>query len=248
MLFNLIRRLSKQIIAAWKQRVGAKVLPLLTTVRLAGLGLAAIALWVFAKIAEEVLEKETQAFDTSVLLSIERLHTPWLDPIMLFLTGLGDPTILVSVCVGVSLFLVWRKQRSEAMTIASAAIGALGLNLLLKNLFARARPQLWERVVDVRYYSFPSGHAMLSMVIYGLVGYLLASRFRTWRRTIATVTTVFILLIGFSRLYFGVHWLTDVIAGYAAGMVWLVTCVLSLEIWRQRSQLKSKGNPTQNIE
>ncbi len=237
MLFDLIRNLSKQVIAWWRQKVGLKLQPLLTTIRLGGLVLAAIALWLFTYIAEEVFENETQAFDANVLLSIRSLHRSWLDPIMVFITNIGDPRVLLVICVSLSVILVLRHYKAEAMTIAIAGFGALGLNFVLKNLFARARPELWSRIVDVTNYSFPSGHAMLSMVMYGLLGYLLATRFYQWRGVIATISTLLILLIGFSRLYLGVHWFTDVIGGYAAGLVWLVTCILSLEIWRQRHDL-----------
>jgi membrane-associated phospholipid phosphatase len=240
MLFDSIRQFSQHILDLWRRSIGPKLLPLLATVRLVGLALAAIALWLFAYIADEVLETETQSFDTNILLSIQQIHRPWLDTIVRLLTNLGDPTLLVGACGALSLLLLWRKQKSEAMTVAIAAVGALGLNLLLKNLFARHRPELWSRVVDVRYYSFPSGHAMLSMVIYGLIGYWLATRFHRWRGAIAALTTLLILLIGFSRLYLGVHWPTDVIAGYAAGFVWLVTCILSLEIWRQKNHGKKQ--------
>jgi len=132
------------------------------------------------------------------------------------------------------VIILWvRKHRSSATTIAIAGAGGIGLNILLKQLFARARPQLWERTVDVRFYSFPSGHAMMSMVIYGLLSYFLASRFPRWRVGIFSLTLVLIAAIGFSRLYLGVHWPTDIIAGYTAGLVWLISCILSLEIWQQ---------------
>lgn len=237
MLFDWIRDLSRKLIVWWQHNVGLKLQPLLTAVRLGGLALAAIALWLFTYIAEEVFENETQAFDAHVLLSIRSLQRLWLDPIMVFITDIGDPRVLLVICVGLSAILLIRHRKAEAMTIAIAGFGALGLNFVLKNLFARTRPELWSRIVDVRNYSFPSGHAMLSMVIYGLLGYLLATQFYRWRGVIATLSTLLILLIGFSRLYLGVHWLTDVIAGYAAGMVWLITCILSLEIWRQRHDL-----------
>lgn len=243
MLFDLIRNLSKQVIAWWRHKVGRKLQPLLTTIRLGGLALAAIALWLFTYIAEEVFENETQAFDANVLLSIRSLERSWLDPIMVSITTIGDPRVLLVICVVLSVILILRHYEAEAMTIAIAGFGALGLNFVLKNLFARTRPALWSRIVDVTNYSFPSGHAMLSMVIYGLLGYLLATQFYRWRVAIATISTLLILLIGFSRLYLGVHWPTDVIAGYAAGLVWLVTCILSLEVWRQRLDL-TKSKPS----
>jgi membrane-associated phospholipid phosphatase len=78
----------------------------------------------------------------------------------------------------------------------------------------------------------------LSMVVYGLLGYLLATYLRNWRLSIGSLTVTLILSIGFSRLYFGVHWPTDIIAGYAAGFVWLITCVLSIKIWHHRAAIQ----------
>jgi len=211
----------------------SKIRSLISIIRLAGLAVAALAMWGFATIAEEVLEKETYAFDKSILLDIRSLHTPLRDRLMLGLTFLGEPNLLLILSVSLGIILWVRKHRSEATTIAITGAGAIALNLLLKTLFARARPQLWERTVDVRFYSFPSGHAMISMVIYGLLGYLLGSRFPKQRWLIYSLTVVLVAAIGFSRLYLGVHWPTDVIAGYAAGLIWLMACIFSLEIWKQ---------------
>ncbi|MEG4499737.1 phosphatase PAP2 family protein [Microcoleus sp. F10-C6] len=215
----------------------SKIRSLISIIRLTGLAVAALAMWGFATIAEEVLEKESYAFDTSILLALRELHAPLGDRIMLGFTFLGEPNLLLVICLSLSIILLGRNHRSEAATIAIAAGGAIGLNLLLKKLFARARPQLWERVVDVRFYSFPSGHAMISMVIYGLLGYFLGSRFPKQRWLIYSLTVVLVAAIGLSRLYLGVHWPTDVIAGYTAGLVWLITCILSLEIWKELRSL-----------
>lgn len=214
----------------------SKIRSLISIVRLTGLAVAALAMWGFATIAEEVLEKETYAFDTSILLALRKLHNPLLDRVMLGLTFLGEPNLLLAICVSLGILLLARKHRSEAATIAIAGTGAIGLNILLKQLFARARPQLWEHAVDVRFYSFPSGHAMVSMVMYGLFGYFLAVRFPRQKWWIYSLTVVLIAAIGFSRLYLGVHWPTDIIAGYTAGLVWLIACILSLEIWKQSRQ------------
>lgn len=224
----------KWLLRVWRQRVGQRILPLITTVRVLGLVLAALALWGFYQIADEVLEKETQAFDTQVLLTIAQWHRPWLDRCMVLVTDLGQPTILVIASLLLSGLLLWRQRRSETMALAVAAFGAVLLNTLLKNLFTRDRPELWQHIVDVQFYSFPSGHAMVSMVVFGMIGYLLARQLRRWRSWIAGWTVLLIAAIGFSRLYLGVHWPTDIVAGYAAGFVWLETCILSLEIWKHR--------------
>lgn len=211
----------------------SKIRSLISIVRLAGIAVAALAMWGFATIAEEVLEKETYAFDTSILLALRKLHAPVLDRIMLGFTFLGEPNLLLAIAVSLGILLLVRHHKSEAATIAIAGSGAVGLNILLKQLFARDRPQLWERAVDVRFYSFPSGHAMVSMVMYGLFGYFLAARFPKQKWWIYSLTIVLIAVIGFSRLYLGVHWPTDIIAGYTAGLVWLIACISSLEIWKE---------------
>lgn len=211
----------------------SKIRSLISIIRLGGLAVAALAMWGFATIAQEVLEKETYAFDTSILLYLRSLHTPLRDRVMLAFTFFGEPNLLLALSVSLGIMLWVRKHRSEATTIAVTGAGALGLNILLKQLFARARPQIWERTVEVKFYSFPSGHAMISMVIYGLLGYLLGSRFPKQRWWIYSLTVILVAIIGLSRLYLGVHWPTDIIAGYTAGLVWLIACIYSLEVWKQ---------------
>jgi len=228
--------LSRRILRVWRERVGPRILPLLTTVRFIGLLIAAFSLWGFYEIAEEVLERETQSIDTRILLTIRQWHTPLLDRVMVVMTNIGNPSVLLVASLLLAAFLLWRKQRAETVTLAIAAVGALGLNTVLKELFARSRPELWQRTVDVNFYSFPSGHAMMSVVVFGIIGYLLATHLPRWRIVIATGTVLLVCAIGFSRLYFGVHWPTDIVAGYSAGIVWLVACVLSLEIWKRRYQ------------
>jgi membrane-associated phospholipid phosphatase len=236
----MIRQLGQTLTRFWRQSVGRRILPLLSTVWGAGLLVAAGALWTFYEIAEEVLQKQTQAIDTQVLLTIRQWQRPWLDQVMVAVTTLGQPSILLASSLVLTFLLLRRKRVAEAIALAIVALGGLGLNLLLKNLFARDRPVLWERIVQVDLYSFPSGHAMMSMIIYGAIGYLLAVQFPQRRVWIAGVTGLLIGAIGFSRLYLGVHWLTDVLAGYAAGLVWLLVGGLGLEIWKQY-QAKRQG-------
>ncbi|XGV95117.1 MAG: phosphatase PAP2 family protein [Leptolyngbya sp. BL-A-14] len=226
--------LSQRILRVWRERVSPRILPLLTTVRFIGLLIAAFALWGFYEIAEEVLEQETQSIDTRILLAIRQWHTPLLDRVLVVVTNIGNPSVLLVASLLLAAFLLWRKQRAETVTLTIAAVGALGLNTLLKGLFARSRPELWQRTVTVNFYSFPSGHAMMSLVVFGIIGYLLAVHFPRKRVAIATGTVLLVCAIGFSRLYFGVHWPTDIVAGYAAGTVWLMACILSLEIWKRR--------------
>jgi membrane-associated phospholipid phosphatase len=167
--------------------------------------------------------------DEAILLLIQKLHTPLLDRIMVSITFLGDPLFMLISSLGLAISPLYYNRRREATILGIAGVGAVLLNCLMKLLFGRARPALWKHIINVGQHSFPSGHAMVSIVIYGFTGYILAKQFPQQRLRIYALTVVLIAAIGFSRLYLGVHWLTDVTAGYAAGLVWLIACILSLE-------------------
>jgi len=172
--------------------------------------------------------------DTGILLAIQKLHTPLLDRIMVGITSFGQPPLLLLNCLAWEAGLLYRQRHTQAATFGIAAVGAISLNYLLKELFVRTRPALWDHIIHVNHYSFPSGHAMVSMVVYGLMGYTLAEEFPQWRKQILALTGGFILAIGFTRLYLGVHWPTDVIAGYASGLVWLTACIVNHILQEQR--------------
>lgn len=207
-------------------------LPLLWFV---GLGLAVLVLWGTAHLTDEVLERETEAIDRAILLAIQQWQSPWLDRLMLGITALGDPYGL-GLFSGLSLIgLGWRRRWPQAIMLAIATLGALSVNIGFKWVVSRQRPEdLWPHLVAANDFSFPSGHAMVSTVVYGLVGYYLMQRWRRWQAMILVGVTILVLAIGCSRLYLGVHWPTDVLAGFAAGLVWLITCILSLEVWQLR--------------
>jgi membrane-associated phospholipid phosphatase len=170
--------------------------------------------------------------DEAILLLIQKLHTPLRDRIMISITFLGDPVVMLLSSLGLAISPLYYNRRQEATILGIAGVGAILLNCLMKLLFGRARPALWKHIINVGQHSFPSGHAMVSIVIYGFLGYILAKQFPQWRFWIYALTVVLIAAIGFSRLYLGVHWLTDVTAGYAAGLLWLIFCILSLKTTR----------------
>ncbi|MEH1969514.1 phosphatase PAP2 family protein [Nostoc sp.] len=178
--------------------------------------------------------------DEAILLLIQKLHTPLLDRLMLGITFMGDPVVMLISSLGLAISPLYCNRRWQASILGIAGVGAILLNCLMKLLFGRARPALWKHIINVGQHSFPSGHAMVSIVIYGFTGHILAKQFPEWRFWIYGLTIVLIAAIGFSRLYLGVHWLTDVTAGYAAGLVWLIVCILSLESQQKyRSSLEA---------
>ncbi|RUT03605.1 hypothetical protein DSM106972_052440 [Dulcicalothrix desertica PCC 7102] len=167
-----------------------------------------------------------RGLDERVLLTIQKLHSPLLDTVMVGVTLFGEGVTLLLVSGLYRHWLLRHNRRRDANTLMVAAFGGIGLNCLLKLLFARSRPLLWDRIVEVSHHSFPSGHSMVSMIVYGYIGYTLAKQYPQYRNQISALAVAFIMTIGFSRLYLGVHWLTDVTAGYAAGLVWLTACIL----------------------
>ena len=243
-MFTPFRQFARQILTSWRQQNSSRLSGLLPLMGLLGFLTATVALGIFVAIADVILEKQTLAFDTQILLAIRQIHTPILDQLMVLVTHLGEPFVLMVVACGLGVILLFQKSRLEALTLLVASSGALGLNIWLKELFARSRPALWEQILDVRFYSFPSGHAMMSLVVYGILAYGLVLRFRHQQTLIALASIILIAAIGFSRLYIGVHWPTDVLGGYAAGLVWLITCLLGFEvariyITRRQAKLKS---------
>jgi membrane-associated phospholipid phosphatase len=186
-------------------------------------------LMVLGWLCQEVWEKEAFSFDTNILLWIHQSATPILDSIMLNITGLADPPMVAAIFFG-TVFWLWRKRKYlQIKVFAIACIGGLALNVGLKLFFAKPRPQLWHQLIVETSSSFPSGHALGSMVVYGFLAYLLATEFTRSSQLIYAVMTGLILLIGLSRLYLGVHWLTDVIAGYLVGFLWVITCISILK-------------------
>ncbi|WP_414571475.1 phosphatase PAP2 family protein [Nostoc sp. CCY 9925] len=168
--------------------------------------------------------------DRSILLAIQKVHTPLLDQLMLSITFFGEPLVLLLISLGVGINWSYNNRRWQATTLGITTSSAMVLIYLLKVLFARARPTLWKWIIDVGHPSFPSGHAMLSLVVYGLIAYILAKESPQWQKQIFTLTAILIIAIGFSRLYLGVHWPTDVFVGYAVGLLCLVACILTLEL------------------
>jgi membrane-associated phospholipid phosphatase len=178
-------------------------------------GLALLGL--FAKIASEVQERETTAVDRAVSLALHRLESPLLDAVMRGITFLGSFPTVAAVVVAAAIWRVRSRDRRSAVTLILVAVVTELMNFALKHTFQRPRPSLFHEIATLHSYSFPSGHAMGSAAVYGSVAAVLARAYPAHRRAVLAGACVLVLLIGLSRVYLGVHWITDVVAGWAAG-------------------------------
>lgn len=202
---------------------------------LVGFGAVAGLGFTFVKIADEMIEGETRDFDSAILLALRQAGDPkqpigphWLEGAMIDITSLGGVPVLTLLSVlAITYFLVSRRFAS-ALFLTVAIVGGAVLNAALKVGFARPRPDLVDHLVSVQSLSFPSGHAMSSAVIYLTIGALLAQSEQRWavRGYIFAVAGFLTLVIGVSRVFLGVHYPTDVLAGWALGAAWALLCWL----------------------
>ena len=154
------------------------------------------------------------------------------------ITLLGSPVFITGWALIVTLRLLTRKEYLTAGGWAAALVGGGLLDGVLKRVFHRPRPAWDLPILTAPGWSFPSGHAMGSLVAYGMLVYLMVRTMEHARRRLALAgcALVLVLLIGLSRMYLGVHYFSDVIGGYAAGAVWLAACVSGLEVVRHRQR------------
>jgi undecaprenyl-diphosphatase len=213
----------------------------------AGLALSAFVIWAFTELADVVIEGESRRFDRAVLLWIHTTFPSWLDGPMRILTALGYYWFVLLLLVVTVAFFYQRGWRLSAILLLVSTAGSAVLTTVLKSVFQRARPELFDSGYQASFYSFPSGHATVAVGLYGMLTVVLAYRLRgTARWAVAVSGILVVLLIGFSRLYLGVHYPTDVVAGYLAALLWLV-CVgavyaLWLSVRRLRAGESSRGD------
>lgn len=206
------------------------------------LGLVGVACgaWLFTYLASEVMEGDTQAFDRSVLLAMRRpgdlspIGPPGLQESARDLTALGGATALALLTLLTTGYLLLDGKRRMALFLCGCVVSGLLLSTLFKLLFQRPRPDIVPHADYVSSTSFPSGHSMLSAVTYLTLGALLARSQQRKRLKAFFLLTAALLtfLVGLSRVYLGVHWPTDVLAGWTAGASWAIVCWLSAR-WLQ---------------
>ena len=208
------------------------------------------AVWMFAELADEALDGETADFDERVLLSLraaDDLTDPigpgWFEEMARDITGLGGLGVLTLLTLAAVGYLLLHRKRHTALYLVLAIGGGIFMSTLLKYVFDRPRPDLVPHAQVVYTSSFPSGHSMMSAVVFLTVGALLAGvqtnlRLRAYLLGVAALLA---LLVGASRVYLGVHWPTDVLAGWTAGAAWALLCWILDERLRRRGQVEQPG-------
>jgi undecaprenyl-diphosphatase len=208
-------------------------LVVLLAVLLVVAGLAA-----FALLAALVGQGDTQSLDARILVALRRPEDPaepigpkWVQEAGRDLTALGGVVFLALMAAAVLGYLLLSRKFGAAALVVVAGLGGVGLSNALKRIFDRPRPSAVPHLSYVQTSSFPSGHSMLSAILYLTLGALLArmaSR-RVLKVYIVAVAVVLPLLVGASRVYLGVHYPTDVLAGWSAGLVWAMLCWLAAQ-------------------
>ena len=198
---------------------------------------SALMLAAFAFMAWNTLFRDTLALlDREFVWLVRYFANSRLDRLMIFISDLGQGVYFAGMLAITYCLLIYRRQWWETGALSICMTGGAALVVLFKHLFQRPRPDL-ERVIAETGYSFPSGHAMVSLCFYGMAAFLLIRALKSWRQRMAvfTVALCLVVAIGISRIYLGVHYPTDVIAGYAAGFMWLFFCLSLLMWWEHKA-------------
>jgi len=211
---------------------------------------AAVLLFVFAVLADEVAEGDTRAFDERVLLALraagdpaDRIGPRWFEEMMRDFTAIGGTGVLVLMVLAVAGFLTLTGKGHAALAIIVAVSGGTLLSQTMKWAYARPRPELVPHGAEVYTASFPSGHAMMSAIVYLTLGAMLArtQSSQAVKAYIISVAIFLTVLVGTSRVYLGVHWPTDVLAGWALGALWAIASWLAM-LWLQaRGQVEDES-------
>ncbi len=206
------------------------------------------ASWLFGGIAEDVVHGDPlTVVDRHVAAWIHQRRTHRMLFAMRAVTALGSRDVVVAVTGAAALVLLWTRRWYRLLALALVLPGGALLDILLKAAFHRARPDFADTVGLFQGYSFPSGHAMGATLLYGLLAAFAVQSLRSWRWRARAVTgaIVVVLLVAFSRLYLGAHYLSDVLGGIAAGTAWLALCLIAVGTFRhyrdRRARAPSNG-------
>jgi len=202
----------------------------------------AAALYVFAALADAVGDGGTRALDERMLLALRvagNLSNPigpkWFEEMVRDVTALGSTGVLALMVLAVTGYLLLMGKRKSALTVLASVVSGVIISQTTKMAYARPRPELVPHGAEVYSASFPSGHSMMAAVVYLTLGALLArtQADRGVKVYILCIAVLLTILVGASRVYLGVHWPTDVLAGWALGGMWALLC-WSVMLWLQR--------------
>ena len=189
----------------------------------------------FVEIVEEVFEGETLFYDEAILKGINGFSTPFFDTFFVVITQFGGVFGIIALTAILLGLLLRRKMYKNALIVGATVAGAAILNVILKLIFERTRPDLWEQLIVETSFSFPSGHSMITAALgLSLIFICWNTRFR-WLAV--ALGSSFIIVIGFSRLYLGVHYPTDILAGWVVSAAWLSTVVTIVNVNLLRKNL-----------
>ncbi len=195
---------------------------------LAGLLAGTIALGLGVFIARFLLWDWLLPLEESWLLTLKELSNPTLDRYMTALTLMAQGQITIPILLVMGGILIYRTEAILALVLAIGLGGSWLLNGIFKSFFRRKRPDLWASSKRPMDYSYPSGHSMSAISFYGLLAAILTQSLSVPLGITAPLVASLTLGVGFSRMYFGVHWPTDVLSGWVAGGIWLAACLYGL--------------------
>jgi undecaprenyl-diphosphatase len=206
-----------------------------------GLLVCLLLVVLFGFLAHAVVgEQALTAFDRRIGLDLQahREHAREARHALIVVTEIGSPEAMTGLTVLVALALMMRRKRLLALVWLFAMVATALLNSGLKLSFGRDRPDFRDPIIDEQTHSFPSGHSMGAVIAFGLLAYflLLALSDRREKIAVVVVAAVLTLLIGFSRIYLGAHYFSDVVGGFAVGGAWLSICISSTEVARRRAR------------
>lgn len=192
-------------------------------------GILIVLAALFAVLAVYVHNGAISSYDASIYDALHALSGEWTTRLFLWISELGTPLVMIGICVAFGLLFLLMGRKLAAFMLLISLLLSYGLNTLLKTMFGRERP-VFEHLTDASGYSFPSGNAMISIAFYGMLAYGLSTvlfrRQPAIRLAVVIIVSLLILAIGVSRIYLGVHYASDIAAGYAAGGFCLLLMIM----------------------
>ncbi len=203
------------------------------------------ASWAFGGIADDVARGgPLTVVDSHVAVWLHVRATRGMVWAMGAVTDVGDPDLLLAVAGVAALYMAWTRSWYRLLTLALAILGGTALEELLKAAFHRPRPRFPDPIDIFQGYSFPSGHALVAALFFGVLAAFAAESLPGWRRAAAVAGAVLAaLLVGFSRMYLGAHYLSDVLGGFAAGAAWLALCLIAVDALRRHRDREVRVPP-----